>query len=119
MQPTTIVVCDSFGEYLLTPDEGEELLAVVHAALAEQRDITLDFAGVLVVSSAFLNFAIGRLYEDIPADVVEAHLRAINLTDTGELTLKAVMENSKEYYSNKRFRDAVDAAVDVPPEADQ
>jgi len=113
----SINVHDLFGENLLTPEEGERLLALAHEELASGRSTILDFAGVRIVTSAFLNAAIGRLYGSFSPDVVRQLLSVENLSDIGRFTLKRVVENSKAYYASPEYRGAVDAASQTALEA--
>jgi hypothetical protein len=100
-----------FGENLLSPDEGDRVRKLVHADLKSGRDVTMDFAGVRIVASSFLNSAIGQLYADIPDDVIREHLKVPNLSDAGRFALKRVVDNSKRYYSDIRYRRAVDSSA--------
>jgi hypothetical protein len=115
--PDVLMVCENFGENLLTPEEGERLRAVAYSALSTAKDLTLDFAGVRIVSSAFLNAAIGRLYADLSAETIKTHLKVRKLSEIGLFTLKRVVDNSKAYYENARFREAADASSDPALEA--
>jgi hypothetical protein len=106
-----------FGENLLNPEDGERLHAAIHDDLAAGRDVVLDFAGVRIVASAFLNAAIGQLYADLPEQVIKQHLTVPNLSDMGKFALKRVVDNSKRYYSDPHYRKAVDASVNTFLEA--
>ena len=112
-----ISVREDFGENLLTPEEGLRLYDLIHPELQASRDVVLDFDGVKVVGSAFLNQAIGKLYADIAPDVIKTHLRMPHISDIAKFALKKVVANSKEYYQNSRFREALDASVDSAFEA--
>jgi hypothetical protein len=109
-ETVSIRIHEHFGENLLTPEEGERLLGEIQPELANGKSVTLDFAGVRIVTSAFLNAAIGRLYGSFSHDVIRQHLSVENLSDIGRFTLKRVVENSKAYYESAEYRGAVDAA---------
>jgi STAS-like domain of unknown function (DUF4325) len=106
-----------FGENLLDPQEGERLCAVIRDELMAGKDVALDFTGVRIVASAFLNAAIGQLYEAVPEQVIKQHLTVPNLSDIGKFALKRVVDNSKRYYSDPRYRRAVDASASTFLEA--
>lgn len=105
-----VKIRDSFGENLLTPEDGDRLHALIHDDLKANRNVVLDFDGIKVVGSAFLNKAIGRLYADVAEGAIKEHLTMRNISDIALFALKRVVANSKEYYSNAPFRDAVDAS---------
>lgn len=108
---TVLPIREIFGENLLTPEDGERLQGMIRDIFSNNGSVVLDFAGVRIAASAFLNAAIGRLYSDLSQDDVRANLKTINLSDIGAFTLKRVVENSKEYYQNARFREAIEHAA--------
>jgi STAS-like domain of unknown function (DUF4325) len=109
--PKPMSMHQMFGENLLNPEDGSKLCAIIRSELLAKRDVVLDFAGVRIVASAFLNAAIGELYADVPEDVIKEHLSVPNLSDIGKFALKRVVDNSKRYYSDARYRNAVDASA--------
>ena len=106
----SIRVVERFGENLLTPEDGDILRALIHDDLSDGLNVVLDFGDVRIVASAFLNTAIGRLYADIPAETIKALLHVENLSDIGLFSLSRVVRNSKSYYEDALFRQAVDAS---------
>jgi hypothetical protein len=106
----TINVRASFGEHLLSSEEGERLRSLIRDDIANGLDVILDFCDVRIVASSFLNAAIGRLYSDVPEPLIREHLKAPNLSDDGKFTLEGVVKNSQRYYADERFRAAVDAS---------
>jgi hypothetical protein len=114
---TPMMMHQMYGENLLNPEDGAELCARIREELTAGRDVVLDFAGVRIVASAFLNAAIGQLYADVPEQVIKEHLTVPNLSDIGKFALKRVVDNSKRYYSDARYRAAVDASASTFLEA--
>ena len=102
-----------FGENVLNPEDGERLRLVIRDELLARRDVVLDFEGVRIVASAFLNAAIGQLYADVPEDLIKQHLKVPNLSDIGKFALKRVVDNSKRYYSDPRYRSAFNASAET------
>ena len=114
---TPLMMYQMFGENLLNSEDGEQLRSTVYDELAAGHDVVLDFAGVRIVASAFLNAAIGQLYADLPEHVIKEHLSVPNLSDMGKFALKRVVDNSKRYYGDPQHRKAVDASVNTFLEA--
>lgn len=114
---TIVKLHDLFGENLLNFEDGARVHKLVHDELVARRAVVLDFSGVRIVASAFLNAAVGQLYADVPSDVIKKHLTAENASDIALFALKRVVENSKRYYSDHQYRDAVDSSVSALLEA--
>lgn len=104
---------DLFGEDCLTPEDGQRAHDLIRRELKQRHDVTLDFSGVRVVVSLFLNQAIGRLYADITPDEIRAHLHIVGMNDPGQFALRRVVENSKNYYHDERMRAAVDRSISI------
>lgn len=97
-----IAIAESVGKIAVTHDAGARLFDLIHDPLARGEDVTLDFSGVSVYSSPFFNYAIGRLFADINPDVIKSHLIMLNISATGEKTIRSVVANASEYYGMTR-----------------
>jgi hypothetical protein len=58
-----------------------------------------------------LNAAIGQLLKDHPPERVRPLLRVRGLDDLYCRTLERVIENSHRYYTEQRYREAVDRVL--------
>jgi hypothetical protein len=108
-----LILKDLIGQDCLSPADGENVYQMIHPELTADRPVTLDFSGVRVVVSIFLNQAIGKLYADIPLDAIRRNLHIAGLNDAGLFALRRVVENSKSYYSDEAYRSAIDHSIDV------
>jgi hypothetical protein len=108
-----LMMKDLFGEDCLSPDDGQKAYESIHPELQAGRDVTLDFSGVRVVASPFLNQAIGKLYADISPECIREHLDIVELNDPGKFALRRVVDNSKSYYKDEKMRDAVDHSISI------
>lgn len=104
---------DMCGEDCLQPEDGESTYRLIHPALKASEKVTLDFSGVRVVVSLFLNSAIGKLYADVSPESIRENLSIVGLNPAGKFALRRVIENSKSYYSDARMRDAVDHSINI------
>ena len=99
------------GKNCITPDDGLKLRQAIVSDLTWGNDVTVDFSGVEIVASPFLNVGIGALLETFsPADL-NAHLSFDHLPTGAVEVLQRVIENAKAYFSNPKLRGAVDEAV--------
>jgi hypothetical protein len=104
-------VASLVGKYSMTSDDGETVYELIHPALKAGQPTELDFAGVEVVASPFLNNAVGRLLEDTsPADLNRL-LTIMNMSAPTLHLLRKVIENAKRYYSDPAARRAQDAVI--------
>ena len=96
----------------VTPDEGMPIYNQVIAWLKEGQTVTLDFDQVELVTTAFLNVIIGKLYENYPSDELNSMLKFKNLTNGIALRIKAVADTAKIYYKNQEeFNKDVDSVL--------
>lgn len=100
------------GDTGITLEDGQKLYDKVHPVLRAGNEVELDFMGVGILASPFFNAAIGHLLQDIRPDDLNRLLRVANLSATGNLTLRRVIENAQEYYANQRVHQAVDDTME-------
>src|SRR4051794_8999111 len=112
-----IRVAETIGPYGVAGDDGERLYALIHPALQEGVHVVVDFEGVTVLASPFLNAAIGRLLADIPAERLNAQLAIRHLPPSGAGTLQGVIENAHTYYTDPAARRALDDALELAADA--
>lgn len=67
-------------DHCSTYAEGEVIFNLVAPAIKNGEDVTLSFAGVSAVPSAFVNGAIVRLAEEAPLAEIRKHLRIVDST---------------------------------------
>jgi len=96
------------GEDCITIEDGEKVYDLIHPELKACRPVELDFDGITVFASPFLNYAFGRLFKDITPEDLNRLLKMSNLTPLGRDALKLVLENSARYYRDPVFRQALD-----------
>ena len=104
------------GEDCITLEDGEKVYTRIHPELLAGRPVEVDFAGVGVFASTFFNAAFGRLLKDLTSEMLNRLLQVTNITPDGLAVLRRVIENSKEYYTNPKVREAVDAILNEPVE---
>lgn len=108
----TINVHEITGEYGISADAGQQVFDQIHTELLDGRSVELDFSGVNVFASAFFNFAIGQLLQDIPADDLNQLLKITHLNANGATLLRHIIANAKKYYSDPQYQDAVNTVME-------
>ena len=101
----------TLGAYCITLEDGQKVYDVIHPQLKAHENVELDFEGVEIVASPFLNAAIGQLLRDLTPDELNTYLKFLNLSSYVRPTLRHVIENAKTYYTNAVYQRAVDTAL--------
>lgn len=104
----TIKIHDLIGDNCITLDDGEIVYSLIISELDEDSSIELDFTGVRVYASPFFNGAVGKLLGTYSPDELNDRLTFQGLSAHGRQVLQRVTQNARRYYSDKKFRDAVD-----------
>ena len=100
------------GDDCITLDDGQKVHDQILPELKEGHPVELDFEGVGVFASPFFNAAFGQLLKDLPGDDLNRLITIDNLNPVGMSVLKRVIENSKKYYSDPKYRRIVNKVLD-------
>jgi len=88
-------------------DDGQKVHDRIAAALREGRNVVVSFRNVNSLTSAFLNAAIGQLYDSFSEDEIRAKVRVEDMEQDDLVLLKRVVETAKAYFKDpERFNDA-------------
>jgi STAS-like domain of unknown function (DUF4325) len=99
---------DLIGDYCVTPQSGQDVYDIVHPILLSQTEVELDFLGIKAYASPFFNYAIGQLLEDISYEDLSRLIKYTNISSVGHKVLNVVLNSAKRYYSDDKYRKAVD-----------
>ena len=77
-----------------------DLRQEIEKHIQEEKKIQLDFTGIELLTSAFLNYAIGALYFDIPPECVKKYLSVTNACQDDLRMIKLVVDNAKRFYNH-------------------
>ena len=88
------------NSFCVEAEDGEKVYELLAKALRAGKQITLSFAHVELLTTAFLNSAIGKLYKDFSQEQIRAQLKVENLSQSGAISLKRVVETAKAFYSD-------------------
>ena len=86
----------------VSSEDGEILYGRIVKGLAENNvKIALDFTNIELITSTFLNAAIGQLYNKYDSPFLRERLRVENMEKEDLELLKKVVERAKEYFKDK------------------
>jgi hypothetical protein len=92
-------------------EEGQKLHDLISPILARGEEVELDFEGIRYVEVHFLNVAVGQLLKDHPLERVRSLLHFQNMNPLARDTVEIVIEKSSRYYTEPKYREAVDRAL--------
>lgn len=96
-----IRLSEAVGIHCITQQDGQKIYREIHPLLRDQQQVELDFTGVNVVASPFLNAAIGQLLRDLTPETLNTFLKFPNLPTVVKPILRRVIANARAYYTNQ------------------
>lgn len=101
MERTTISIVNTIGDvYGVEAEDGEKVFELVKKAFDNGYKVILSFLNIEMLTTAFLNTAVGQLYKDYPEDVIKKYLSVSDISDSGKVALKRVVDTAKIYYKD-------------------
>lgn len=96
----------------VSSDDGEIIYNFIVKCINDKCIAELDFSEINILTTAFLNSAIGQLYNTYSSDQLNTTLRLKNVADEDRILFKKVIERAKEYFANKKaFEDSANKAI--------
>ncbi|WP_292993415.1 STAS-like domain-containing protein [Nitrosomonas sp.] len=105
----TISIFEVVGSPLcVASSDGQKIYDRLAAALKEGQSTILSFHNVSTLTSAFLNAAIGQLYDKFSEEQIRALLKVKDMEPDDLALLKRVVETAKQYFRDpQKFNQAV------------
>jgi len=90
----------------VSSEDGDSLYNRIVKGLEENDvKVILDFININLITSTFLNAAIGQLYGKYDSSFLKKHLGVSNLKKEDLELLKKVVERAKEYFKDRKKMD--------------
>jgi hypothetical protein len=100
------------GDTAVSTDDGDVVYKEIVAILELGKPVELDFSGINIMTTAFLNAAIGQLYSAFNSEQLNSLLKLVNVAADDRILFKKVIERAKEYFQNKKgFEDSANKAI--------
>lgn len=97
------------NSFCVNSDDGNKVFYYIKQALEDKKKINLDFVNVSLLTSAFLNSAIGQLYRDFKDDSIKNLLQITNLSNEDKELLKRVVSTAKLFFQEpNRMQKSID-----------
>ena len=79
-------------------EEGQQIYDLILKAFFDNKKVILSFDNMEVLSDDFLQAAVGQLYINYSHAEIKANMRIDNISFTGKVALKRVVDKAKENY---------------------
>lgn len=89
----------------ISAEDGDKIYHLVESSLDKGQSVTLNFEGVEMIISAFLNAAVGKLLQKYSYNFLKEHLWFTNLRESDRDLLERVIENAQSYFANPKRMD--------------
>jgi hypothetical protein len=104
MKPIAISVFNLVGSsFCVEAKDGEAIFQAISKALRQGQPVEISFQNVEMLTSAFLNTAIGQLYRDFSEETVRALAKVTDMEDADKALLRRVIETAKLYYKDPNW----------------
>lgn len=98
-----ILIADIIGnDTAFTTDDGDRVFQMIKSNFTSENIVVLDFDKILLLTTAFLNAAIGQLYSEYKSEYLNANLKLANVAEEDKILFLKVIERAKEYFEDKR-----------------
>ncbi len=78
--------------------DGQKIFSLISAKFQENKKVILSFQHIEILTVAFLNASIGQLYAHFSDSFIQDHLIIVDISESGSIALKRVVETAKLYY---------------------
>ena len=86
----------------VTPDEGTKVYDMIVSYISSgNTPVELDFSDIDIMTTAFLNVAVGSLYKDFTSEELNQFLQLKGLSESHMIRVKQVANNAKAFYADK------------------
>lgn len=101
MEKVTVNIVNVVGDnFCVEAEDGQKVFELVSKAMNDGRRVSVSFLNVELLTTAFLNTAIGQLYRDFSEEEIREKLSVESISKSGAVSLKRVVDTAKLYYKN-------------------
>ncbi|MBN2682952.1 MAG: STAS-like domain-containing protein [Bacteroidales bacterium] len=101
MENTTINIVNTIGDvYGVEAEDGQKVFELIIKAFTDKKKVILSFQNIEMLTTAFLNTAIGQLYKDYQEEYIKVNLKVSDVSESGKVALKRVVDTAKLYYKD-------------------
>ncbi len=102
------------GDIAVSTSDGDLVYNLIDDYLTKKKVLIVDFKGITIMTTAFLNAAIGQLYSNpiYSDDFLNNHLNLTNVEKEDRILFSEVVKRAKEYFKDKKgFEDSTNSII--------
>ncbi len=101
MDSATINIINTIGDaYGVEATDGQKVYEFITKAIEDKKKVNVSFQNIEMVTTAFLNSAIGQLYKNYSEDFIRENIQVSNISNSGKIALKRVVDTAKLYFKD-------------------
>lgn len=99
--------------FCVAAEDGEKVFEKIKKAIDNEMSVEISFLNVEMLTTAFLNTAIGKLYDEFDEVKIKNNLSVSDISDEDKLRLKRVVDTAKAYYKDPdQFEDSINKIME-------
>jgi len=91
------------NSFCVEAKDGEIVFNAIKKAMQQNQAVEISFKNVEMLTSAFLNTAIGPLYRDFSEEEIRELVKVVDISDADKALLRRVIETAKLYYKDPEW----------------
>ena len=101
MEYITINIVNTIGDvYGVEAEDGQRVFEFIVKAFNDQKKVELSFQNIEMLTTAFLNTAVGQLYKDYSESFIKENLKVSDISESGKVALKRVVDTAKLFFKD-------------------
>ena len=101
MELVKIIVSEIISsDAAVSADSGDKVFERIDREIG-LKIVELDFSNITMMTTAFLNAAIGQLYSKYTSEQLNKNLKLVNVDNDDKILFKKVVERAKQYFADK------------------
>lgn len=91
------------SNFAVSTDDGDKIYGLLNLYFRKEEKVVLNFDGITLMTTAFLNAAIGQLYSNsqYSSDFLNNYISLVNVDEQDKHLFGLVVKRAKEYFANK------------------
>lgn len=90
--------------FAVTTDDGDKIFDLLDQNFSNKTSVILDFEGITLMTTAFLNSSIGQLYSNnkYSSEFLNKNLKIVNIQEQDKSLFAIVVKRAKEYFADRQ-----------------
>ena len=89
------------SEFAVSPEDGDSIFNLIKEKVKKKKKIVIDFSNIDIMTTAFLNNAIGKLYNIYDKEKLNKYISMKNISKSDLNLMKKVIDRAKIKFSKE------------------